>query len=165
MVTTIPFSHSLNALLALALLTGLAACGPAPSDHATNLEPRAAGSGPGNRPEASGPGREDRTLPTVTSSPAPFALRLSPATQGDGRPEPPLVVPAWMATALNAPDVSARLQALETWAQQPRTGSVDPLLRAVDDPDEQVRAKAFALLDDDWARELAAEERDGKGGR
>ena len=161
MVTTIPFSHSLHALLALALLAALAACGPGPSDHAPNLVPRASVAGL----EASGPGREDRTLPTVTSSPAPFALRLSPATQGDGRPEPPLVVPAWMATALNAPDVSARLQALETWAQQPRTGSVEPLLRAVDDPDEQVRAKAFALLDDDWARELAAEERDGKGGR
>ena len=86
-------------------------------------------------------------------------------TSGVSIAEPPLVVPAWMATALNAPDVSARLQALETWAQQPRTGSVEPLLRAVDDPDEQVRAKAFALLDDDWARELAAEERDGKGGR
>jgi hypothetical protein len=35
----------------------------------------------------------------------------------------------------------------------------------VDDPDERVRAKAFALLDDDWGRELAAEEREGRAGR
>ena len=165
MLTTTPWSHGLNALLAVALLAGLAACGPTPSDHATNLEPRPAGSGPGNRSEASGTGREERTLPTVTSSPAPFAPRLSPATQGDVRPEQSLVVPAWMAKELNAPDVSARLQALDRWAQQPRTGSIDPLLRALDDPDERVRAQAFALLDDDWARELAVEARDGRGGR
>lgn len=70
-----------------------------------------------------------------------------------------------MASAQESPDVQGRLRVLETWAQQPRTGSIDPLLLALDDPDERVRAQAFALLDDDWARELAVEERDGRGGR
>ena len=81
------------------------------------------------------------------------------------RPEQPLGVPAWLAPAQASLEVPERLRALETWAQQPRTGSVEPLLRAVDDPDERVRATAFALLDDDLARELAAEERDGRAGR
>jgi HEAT repeat protein len=68
-----------------------------------------------------------------------------------------------MAPARESPDVQGRLRALETWAQQPRTGSVDPLLLALDDPDERVRATALALLDDDWARELAAEPPAGQG--
>ena len=167
MSTTASVSHSngLNALLTLALLAALAGCGPASSGNAPNLEPGASVAGPGNRSEASGTGRAARTLPTVASSPAPLAPRLSPGNQGEARPEQPLGMPAWMAKDLDSPEVPGRLRALETWAQQPRTGAIDPLLLAVDDPDERVRAKAFALLDDDWARELAAEEQAGSAGR
>jgi len=157
MSTTTPISRihtSLGALLTLGLLAGLAACGPASSDHAPNLEPRAA---------VGGPDRGPHPLPTVASSPVPLAPRLAPANQGDVRQEQPLGVPTWMAPAPESPDVPVRLRALETWAQQPRIGSVDPLLLALDDPDERVRAAALALLDDDWGRELAAEPPAGQG--
>ena len=143
-------------LLGLLLLAGLAACGPASSDHAAHIEPQASVAAQ----EARGAGRavgSSEVLVPLASSHAPLA---APA-----RPAAPLSVPAWMAPAQESPDVQVRLRALETWAQQPRTGSVDPLLLALDDPDERVRATALALLDDDWARELAAEEREGRGGR
>lgn len=61
MLTTTSWSHGLNALLTLALFAALAACGPASSDHAPNLEPGASVAGPGNRSEASGTGKfQDR---------------------------------------------------------------------------------------------------------
>ena len=113
MLTTTPWSHGLNALLAVALLAGLAACGPTPSDHGPTLDPRAAVGEPNRGREAGGAG--------------PLVSRPSPRTS---RPAAPLGVPAWMASAQESPDVQGRLRALETWAQQPRTGSVDPLLLA-----------------------------------
>ena len=47
-----------------------------------------------------------------------------------------------------------RLQALETWAQQPGTG-IDPLTYALVDEDEAVRARAEALEEQPFAREEA----------
>ena len=135
-------------LLGFLLLVGLSGCGPAPSDHAAHIEPQASVAAH----EARGAGRaggSSEGLVPLASSHAPLA---APA-----RSAAPPSVPLWMAPAPASPEVPGRLRALETWAQQPRTGSVDPLLLAVDDPDERVRAQAFALLDDDWARELAAE--------
>lgn len=76
-------------LLVLLLLVGLPACGPAPSDHAPSLDPRAAVRGPDYGPEARGTGRGERTLPTLASSPAPLAPRLSSANRGEVRPAPP----------------------------------------------------------------------------
>ena len=133
-------SRSLAWLLGLLVLAGPSGCGPASPGDPSNVGPRAAVGGPDRGREAGGAGR---------------------ASEGIAPPS----VPVWMAKDLDSPEVPGRLRALEPWAQQPRTGSVDPLLRAVDDPDERVRAKAFALLDDDWARELVAEERAGSAGR
>ena len=136
-------SWSLAWLLGLLVLAGPSGCGPASPGDPSNVGPRAAVVGPDRGREAGGAGR------------------AGGASEGIAPPS----VPVWMAPAPASPEVPGRLRALELWAQQPRTGSVDPLLRAVDDPDERVRAKAFALLDDDWARELAAEERAGSAGR
>jgi hypothetical protein len=61
-----------------------------------------------------------------------------------------------MAQALASPDVRVRLQVLDRWAQHTPTGSVDLLIFALDDEDEQVRAKALALIEQDWAREQVA---------
>jgi len=153
-------SHGLNALLAL--VGGLAACGPASSCDPANGDSHAGLVGPSLSEQAPVSGKAPTT---PAASPSPLAPRLAPATQGEARPAAPLIVPTGLAPAQESPNVAFRLRALESWAQQPRTSSVEPLLRAVDDPDERVRAKAFALLDDDWARELAAEEREGRAGR
>jgi HEAT repeat protein len=67
------------------------------------------------------------------------------------------VVPEWIATALNSPDPQVRLEALDQWGQQGRTGAVDPLMLALNDADERVRARALQLIEQDWARAQAAE--------
>jgi hypothetical protein len=68
-----------------------------------------------------------------------------------------LVVPDWIAKELNSPDVSARLRALETWAQSAPPGAVDPLILAYEDKDERVRARAMELIEQAWAREADSE--------
>jgi hypothetical protein len=68
----------------------------------------------------------------------------------------PLVVPEWMANELGSPDVHIRLRALESWVAQGRTGSVDPLIFALNDQDERVRALALALIEQDWVAETEA---------
>ena len=69
---------------------------------------------------------------------------------------PPLVVPDWIATALQSPNVQVRLRALDAWVQQGRTGSVDLLMFAFNDPDERVRTWALQLIEQDWLAEQAA---------
>jgi hypothetical protein len=50
-----------------------------------------------------------------------------------------------------------RLQALDRWAQQGPSVSLDPLVVALDDEDEAVRTKAMAIIEQQWAAEQAAE--------
>ena len=85
----------------------------------------------------------------------------SPDPSGEpGAPPSPVVVPDCIATALRSPDVQVRLQALDAWIQEGRTGSVDALMLALNDPDERVRTWALQLIERDWLAELAALGRD-----
>ena len=66
------------------------------------------------------------------------------------------VAPDRIARALQSPDVQVRLRALDAWVQQGRTGSVDPVMLALNDPDEHVRTWALQLIEQDWLTELVA---------
>jgi HEAT repeat protein len=55
-----------------------------------------------------------------------------------------------MAQALDAPDVSVRLQALDAWVQKGAQAPLDPLLVALDDEDDTVRDKAMAIIEWQW---------------
>ena len=66
------------------------------------------------------------------------------------------VEPDRIATALQSPDVQVRLRALDAWVQQGRTGSVDLLMFAFNDPDDRVRTWALQLIEKDWQAELVA---------
>jgi HEAT repeat protein len=68
-----------------------------------------------------------------------------------------LVLPVWIAQALDAPEVSVRLQALDMWAQQGAQAPLDPLVAALDDEDEDVRTKAMAIIEQNWEIEQEAE--------
>lgn len=160
-------------LLSLMLCGGLAGCGPASSDNAPNLGPRASVDGPSLSKQGPSP-RNDAfapaanplplasvngtvsasgrgTDPEVDSPHAAPVLSSEPTHPVDG-----LVVPEWMAQKLNSPKVRVRLQALETWVQSAPPGAVDPLILAFEDKDERVRARAQQLLEQDWARKAEA---------
>jgi hypothetical protein len=157
--------------LSLMLLAGLAGCGPAPSDNAPTLDPRASQGEPPlsqNNP----PPRTDLIASATSSakpSPAPLVLENgngslpgkgtvsggdSPpaAPSSSTKPVTPLVVPAWMAKDLASPDVDTRLRSLETWVLNAPVGSIDPLILAFENDEERVRARAMELIEQDWAR-------------
>jgi len=149
----LPFPHPAG-LLGLIVLAGLAACGPASSDHAPNLEPRASLGGPSKSQPVSQHTPSPRTDPvTPAASPAPLASSRSPDGHVEARPAETLVVPDWMSVALTSPDVRVRLWALDHWEQQAPTGLVDPLIAALDDEDEDVQTKAMEIIERYWAVE------------
>lgn len=59
--------------------------------------------------------------------------------------------PAWLTEARNDPDPRVRLNAIEAWARNP-TDSLDQLTYALVDADEQVRARAQELLEEELSR-------------
>jgi hypothetical protein len=81
-----------------------------------------------------------------------------PAAREEPVPLPEnLILPTWIAQALDAPEVSVRLQALDMWAQQEAQAPLDPLVVALDDDDDGVRVKAMTIIEQNWAIEQEAE--------
>jgi hypothetical protein len=168
-----PLRSRLALLLSLMLFVGLAGCGPASSDNAPNLGPRASMDGPSLSTQGLSP-HNDAFTPMA--SPLPFgsvnrtgsasgagivsgggSSHAGPVLASEpGHPIDGLVVPEWMAQKLNSPNVRVRLRALETWAQSAPPGAIDPLILAFEDQDERVRARAQQLIEQDWARTAEA---------
>ena len=143
----------------LMLLAGLFGCGPAPSDHAPNQESSASLGAPSEWQPVS------QHSPAVSNNPfTPAAFPASnyspaPAAQEEPAPLPEyLDLPSWIAQALDSPEVSVRLQALDTWAQQGDQAPLDPLVVALDDDDDDVRTKAMEIIEQQWAIEEEAGE-------
>ncbi len=143
-------------LLGLILFSGLSGCGPAQSDPEQNLASRSSQVAPPESP--------------VTSPRTPSSLsnHATMAAIDDLSPLPDkLVLPIWMAQALGAPDVSVRLRALDKWATLGADASIDPLVVALDDDNDDVRKKAMELIEQHWAVEPQAtpetEQRRGTG--
>ena len=145
-------------------LAGLSGCGPAASDHAQNLQSYASLAAQS----------ESQHIAQVTSvprnDPFPWAASPAPLSEPPGPSQPPLaaqeepapmpenlVLPTWIAQALDAPEASVRLQALDTWAQQGAHAPLDPLVVALDDEDDDVRTKAMEIIEQNWAIEQEAE--------
>lgn len=172
-----PSQSCLAMLLSLMLLAGMVGCGPASPDNAPSLESRANVGRPPLSNQSPSPGNNSLTPATQTTSPVPLASgNESGAMAGTGtvqvgdRPQAvpipstkpadaldPLVVPAWMAKDLDSPDVGTRLRALDTWVRSAPPGADDPLILALDNKDERVRARAMELIEENWAREADAE--------
>lgn len=145
-------------LLSLVWFAILPGCGPVSSGDAPSHGTPASVAEPSESPSVLQHNPSTHHDPvTPVASPAPLASSPASAGQGEVRPAEPLVVPAWMANALDSPDVQVRLRALDRWAQQGPTAPLDPLLVALDDDDDDVRARALELLAEDWVRAQAAE--------
>ena len=142
------------AVAGLMLLAGLSGCGPAPTDHAPNPESNASLGAPSEWQPVS---QQSPSVSNNPFTPAAFtASNYSPAPAAQEEPEPLpeyLDLPSWIAQALDAPEVSVRLQALDTWAQQGAHATLDPLVVALDDEDDDVQAKAMEIIEQQWAIE------------
>jgi HEAT repeat protein len=152
MSTTTPTAHtnkSLKALLTLALLAGLFGCGPASSGETSSIGASVGGLSESQPVLQNNPSTHNDPI-TSAGTPSPLASSSVPAEHSEAQP---LVVPDWIAKELASPDVPVRLRALDRWAQQGTQASLDPLVVALDDEDEQVRAKAMELFERAWARE------------
>jgi hypothetical protein len=142
-------------------LAGLSGCGPAVPDYSPSLESRASLGMPSKsqsvtqRPWTPGNGLSTQATSPVT----PAASNYTQATAQD-KPAPlpeHLSLPIWIAQALDAPETSVRIQALDMWAQQGAHASLDPLVVALDDENDEVRAKAMEVIERNWAISQAAE--------
>jgi hypothetical protein len=149
------------AILLSISLAGLSACGPAAPDYSPSLESRANLSMPSKlqsvtqHPWAPGNG-----LFTPAASPVtPAASNDKPANaQEEPAPLPEhLSLPIWIAKALDAPEASVRIQALDMWGQQGAQAPMDPLVVALDDENDDVRTKAMAIIEQHWAINQKAE--------
>jgi len=140
------------------VLAGLSGCGPGVSEHTSNQESRA----------SLGMSSESKPVPQNTSATAPmpfavaFASNSAPASAAQEEPAPLpeyLALPTWIAQALDAPEVSVRLRALDAWAQQGVQAPLDPLIVALDDENDAVREKAMTIIEQTWGIEQDAEPR------
>jgi DNA polymerase III gamma/tau subunit len=94
---------------------------------------------------------------------SPTQPSLTPSSQADSsKPSPSSSVSAdheawqqWYATARESPDISVRLQALETWAQRPGD-QLDPVTYGLVDQDDSVRQRAQELYEQQLVREATA---------
>jgi HEAT repeat protein len=60
-----------------------------------------------------------------------------------------------MVKGLESPDVHVRLQTLDRVAKQRTIASLDPLIAALEDENEDVRTRATAILERYWETEKA----------
>ncbi|MDO8356924.1 MAG: HEAT repeat domain-containing protein [Nitrospirota bacterium] len=149
-----PLPH-LAWLLSPVLIAGLWGCGPAASEHTTNQAPRASVS-MWSQPQ---PIVRPAPLPISVALHAPPTLTLAPAPTAQEEPPQPeqLIMPVWIAQALEDPDASVRLLALDKLAQQGSQAPLEPLIVALDDEDDGVRTKAMAIIEQNWEAEQQGE--------
>ena len=139
-------------LMALTWSTGLYGCGlPTPGASANTKSSSVAMAGPSNAPA---PASERSSQVQVAATP-PSDSPSRPSLTTEPRPDVPqepvplpedLILPEWIATALDSPDVRVRLRALDRWTQQGPTTALDPLIVALDD-DDHVRERAMELVE------------------
>ncbi len=143
------------AVLLSVSLAGLSGCGSAAPDYSPSLESRASLGIPSKsqsviqHPWAPGKGLSTPAASSVTSAASNYTQAT---TQEEPAPLPEhLSLPIWIAQALDAPEASVRIQALDMWAQQGAQAPLDPLVVALDDENDDVRTKAMAIIEQHWA--------------
>lgn len=141
--------------LCMMVLASLSGCGPGVSDHTSNPEARA------SLGLSSEPKRVSQNTPATSLVPFAMAVASNDAPASAVREEATLpeylALPTWIAQALDAPEVSVRLGALDTWAQQGAQAPMDPLIVALDDENDDVREKAMTIIEQHWVVEQDAE--------
>lgn len=152
-------SPSLIAGLLSFSLAGLSGCGPATPDYSQSLDSRADLSASSKSQSVTQhPWSPVKNSINQAVGRPSESRNTQPQTQVEIPPQPEhLAVPVWIAQALDAPEVSVRIQALDTWAQQGSQAPLGPLVVALDDENDDVRAKAMEIIERHWAIEQATE--------
>lgn len=133
-------------LLSLVLFAGPSGCGPASSDSTSNQE------------SSTSLAASSESTPGSQHTPSPSNNQIVQTAIDDPPPQPDkLILPSWIAQALDAPDVSVRLQALDKWGKLGTQASLDPLVVALDDDNDDVRKKAMEIIEQRWATEQETE--------
>jgi hypothetical protein len=177
-LTPRPTQPCLAVFLSLLFLGVVTACGPASSDNPPSPSSRASGNEPIRSKQNLTPGskpvvpikQESNPMPlasgsetsrasgkgTVPVGDSPQAIPVSASTPAEVLE--PMVVPTWIAKDLESPDIGTRLRALDKWVQTAPPGADDPLILALENTDERVRARAMELIEQNWARAADAEQ-------
>lgn len=121
-------------LVAATLAATLLGCGKSP-DESIRKQPK------GDSPRSEG-GLSPFPLTNTKSSQSPTKVAV---------PVSSIEEPAWLEAALSDPDPRVRLQAIEVWANNPGE-NINPFTYALVDPDEQIRARAQELFEEELAR-------------
>ena len=144
---------------------------PATRSYSPTKASSAAAGGPFNAPAPATAGSSPTQLAATPPSDSQSRPSLTTEPRPDVTQEPVplpehLVLPEWIAKALDSPDIRVRLRALDRWAQQGPNAPLDPLIVALDDKDDKVQEKAMAIIEQHWAVEWARQssvEQEGEG--
>ena len=136
-------------------LAGLSGCGPSAPGYSQGQDSRADLSSSSKSQSVSQYpwSAVKHSVAQADGRPSELSNRQT-STQVEAPPQPEhLVVPVWIAQALDAPEVSVRIQALDAWAQQGPQAPLGPLVVALDDENDDVRTKAMEIIERHWAIE------------
>jgi hypothetical protein len=125
-------------LLSMSFFAGVLGCGPGASDD-----------------------RPNHNSPIGVSEPAglqksPVAGNATTAATAKGIPKEPFSGSNHKAMPPDDVKAQERLKELNVWAKQGFAEEDAPLIRALNDPDERVRARAQELMVGDWSAESTA---------
>jgi hypothetical protein len=82
----------------------------------------------------------------------------TPNLESDGNDKLPVTgIPDSIAKGLDSPDARERLRALNHWEEKGIKAPLDPLFEALEDEDDAVRAKATAIIEQQWTIERERE--------
>ena len=134
-------------LLSMSFFAGVLGCGPgAPDNRLNNSSPVSVSEPDGLQASpVAGNATTSATTEGTLSPPPGFSAQPKEQFGGSNR------------KAMVPDDLEAqeRLKNLNIWAKQGFEGGEAPLLRALNDPDERVRARAQELMVGDWPAEIA----------
>ncbi|MCS6896754.1 MAG: DUF3160 domain-containing protein [Nitrospira sp.] len=132
------------------LLTGSGGCGSPASDKPVKSEAREGASKAENRAEHARP---------LTGKAGQNGVQAGAATGvggtmqqvGEDSPSPMFPIPTDVAKGLGSPDARALYRALDYWETKGNRAPLDPVFEAMEDEDPAVRAKATAIIEQQWA--------------
>lgn len=136
-------------LLSMSVFAGAFGCGPGASDDRSNH----------NSPEGVSEPAGLQTGPVAGNAMTPAATKdtLAPPPGFSALPKEQFAGSNHKAKTSDEWEAQERLKNLNILAKQGFVGGDAPLIQALNDPDERVRARAQELMVGDWSAEIAAD--------